>query len=66
MYVNGAEPDPKYYEERNMSDKFSGVIEKLFVKFNEKTKKFAWNNRCCNHFEFKWLWWWRWWFNIFR
>lgn len=39
MYVNGAEPDPRYYEERSMSDKFSGVIEKLFVKFNEKTKK---------------------------
>lgn len=39
MYVNGAEPDPKYYEERNMSEKFNGIIEKIFVKFNEKTKK---------------------------
>lgn len=32
MYVNGAEPDPKDFEEKIMSNKvFSGIIERLFV-----------------------------------
>lgn len=39
MYVNGAGPDPKYDEERYMSDKFSGIIEKIFVKFNDKARR---------------------------
>ena len=40
MYVNGAEPDPKYFEENIVSNKkFEGPIEKIFVKFNEKAKR---------------------------
>ncbi len=32
MYVNGAEPEPKDFEEKIMSNKvFSGIIERLFV-----------------------------------
>ena len=40
MYVNGAEPDPKYFEENIVSNKkFEGVIEKIFVKYNDKAKR---------------------------
>ena len=40
MYVNGAEPDPKYFEENIVSNKkFEGIIERLFVKFNEKARR---------------------------
>ena len=40
MYVNGAEPDPKYFKENIVSNKkFEGVIEKIFVKYNDKAKR---------------------------
>lgn len=40
MYVNGAEPDPKDFEENIMSNKkFEGIIEKIFVKYNDKAKR---------------------------
>ena len=40
MYVNGAEPDPKYFKENIVSNKkFEGVIERLFVKYNDKAKR---------------------------
>lgn len=40
MYVNGAEPDPKDFEENIVSNKkFEGSIERLFVKFNDKAKR---------------------------
>lgn len=40
MYVNGAEPDPKYFEENIVSNKkFEGIIEKIFVKYNEKARR---------------------------
>lgn len=39
MYVNGVEPDPIDFEEKCMSDKFNGVIEKIYVKFNDKAKR---------------------------
>ena len=39
MYVNGAEPDPKYFEENIVSNKkFEGIIERLFVN-DRKTAK---------------------------
>ena len=39
MYVNGAEPNPKDFEEKIMSNKvFSGIIERLFVN-DRKTAK---------------------------
>lgn len=40
MYVNGAEPDPKYFKENIVSNKkFEGIIERLFVKYNDKAKR---------------------------
>lgn len=40
MYVNGAEPNPKDFKENIVSNKkFEGVIEKIFVKYNDKAKR---------------------------
>ena len=39
MYVNGDEPDPKYFEENIVSNKkFEGIVERLFVN-DRKTAK---------------------------
>lgn len=40
MYVNGAEPNPKDFEENIVSNKsFKGIIEKIFIKYNEKARR---------------------------